>query len=287
MTPTAGAIADLGEVNMGDPSTLASFVNWATTAFPATHNALILWDHGGGWQYGVCYDEASKDWLTMSDLNAALAQVPNLDVLAIDACLMGEVEVAYQLSNYCDYFVASADNIPFAGYDYTAILDPGVLTGRTESAAWSQSLVDAYHNSYNADNPPDDPGGYTLVAADMIGIGGVTESFRALATALTLNLATDRTAIQGAYDNSRHYDSGKAIDLYDFCDELSSNARFGGQPQRSCRLWTNSPSQTGTAWNDYNAGGLSVYFPTTSGALKSTRRSTSPRPPRAANGWTS
>ena len=43
-------IQDMGEVNMGDPASLTSFIDWATTNYPAANYALVLWDHGGGWQ---------------------------------------------------------------------------------------------------------------------------------------------------------------------------------------------------------------------------------------------
>ncbi|MBW1848910.1 MAG: hypothetical protein JRJ27_17615 [Deltaproteobacteria bacterium] len=51
MTPTAAnASQDLGEVNMADPATLTSFINWGTSNYPATRYALVLWNHGGGWR---------------------------------------------------------------------------------------------------------------------------------------------------------------------------------------------------------------------------------------------
>lgn len=43
-------LQSIGEVNMGDPNTLSSFIDWATTNYPADNYALVLWDHGGGWQ---------------------------------------------------------------------------------------------------------------------------------------------------------------------------------------------------------------------------------------------
>jgi len=49
MLPTPGfALEDLGEMNMGDPNTLSSFVNWATANYPADNYALVLWNHGSG-----------------------------------------------------------------------------------------------------------------------------------------------------------------------------------------------------------------------------------------------
>lgn len=44
-------IMTLPEANMGDPGTLASFIEFGVTEFPAKHYAVILWDHGGGWMH--------------------------------------------------------------------------------------------------------------------------------------------------------------------------------------------------------------------------------------------
>jgi cysteine peptidase C11 family protein len=38
------------ESNMGDPATLAEFVNWARKKFPAERYMLIIWSHGDGWR---------------------------------------------------------------------------------------------------------------------------------------------------------------------------------------------------------------------------------------------
>lgn len=39
-----------GESNMGDPKTLASFVDWARKKFPAERYMLVIWSHGDGWR---------------------------------------------------------------------------------------------------------------------------------------------------------------------------------------------------------------------------------------------
>lgn len=43
------AIKGLGKLNTGDPAALVDFVKWASDAYPARHYALVLWNHGQGW----------------------------------------------------------------------------------------------------------------------------------------------------------------------------------------------------------------------------------------------
>ncbi len=43
-------VAELPEVNTGDPKALADFCSWACSSYPAEHYALVVWNHGTGWK---------------------------------------------------------------------------------------------------------------------------------------------------------------------------------------------------------------------------------------------
>lgn len=42
-------VATLGRQNTGDPQALVKFVEWAVKAYPSDRVALVLWNHGQGW----------------------------------------------------------------------------------------------------------------------------------------------------------------------------------------------------------------------------------------------
>jgi len=148
MTPTPeNAVQNLTEVNMGDPDTLTNFRNWAISSYPADKYCLVLSDHGSGCVHnGVCFDYSSpgNDALSLSELSQALSAVPErIDVLYFDACLMGMVEVAYQIRNYADVMVAS-EEVAWTGtpYDY-------YLSNLTANPSMSASeLADVIVSSY-------------------------------------------------------------------------------------------------------------------------------------------
>jgi hypothetical protein len=48
--PETDCVAELPEVNTGDPAALIDFVSWACQAYPAKRYALVLWNHGAGWK---------------------------------------------------------------------------------------------------------------------------------------------------------------------------------------------------------------------------------------------
>jgi len=121
LQPPASETTQMAEQNMGDPATLTTFVNWAKSSYPATRYALIMSSHGLGWKsFGP--DETSllngnPDELYMGELLKAL-NGQFFDIIGFDACLMGQVEVAYQLRQFANFLVASEETIPGPGFPY-------------------------------------------------------------------------------------------------------------------------------------------------------------------------
>jgi hypothetical protein len=116
-----GASAQIGERNMGDPAELKGFIEWTKTNYPADRYALILSAHGDGWK-GYGPDETSvgpkgPDFLYMGELRQALAG-QHFDLIGFDACLMAGIEVAGQVREFTDYYLASEETIPADGYPY-------------------------------------------------------------------------------------------------------------------------------------------------------------------------
>jgi len=51
------AVASVGKVNTGDPKNLTAFIEWGVKTYPAKHYALVLWNHGQGWDDTDIYAE--------------------------------------------------------------------------------------------------------------------------------------------------------------------------------------------------------------------------------------
>ena len=43
-------VETLGETDSGSPAVLSNFISWAARNYPADRYALILWNHGNGWE---------------------------------------------------------------------------------------------------------------------------------------------------------------------------------------------------------------------------------------------
>lgn len=140
---------DLGELNTGDPETLARFVETAVTEYPAENYALLLWDHGGGW-LGMGADETNdEDPLELDEIAAgidaglAATDVGTLDLIGFDACLMATYEVVSTLAPYADYMVASEEVEPGHGWNYGQLAlveeEPG-----TDAPTLASAMLEGY-----------------------------------------------------------------------------------------------------------------------------------------------
>ncbi|MBN1303030.1 MAG: hypothetical protein JXA13_01240 [Anaerolineales bacterium] len=146
-------VQDLGEIPMDDPDTLADFVIWAIGAYPADRYILIMSDHGmgfpGGWTDPDPENNAN-DVIDLDELEGALEKIVSktgisrFDLIGMDACLMGMLEVYNALSPYSDYAVASQEVEPSLGWAYSAFLGGLVDTPAMGVDELARDIVDSY-----------------------------------------------------------------------------------------------------------------------------------------------
>lgn len=168
------------DLNMGDPDSLSWFISYSKKYFPAKHYALILWDHGNGaraavsngfltskakeiiWDYENSDQSGKSDALYLDEVKQALAknfdENNKLDLIGMDACLMGTVEVAYQFRNLAKYFVASMAMEDGDGWDYSDIFKKIALyngnnlfdiDSLNQAECLAMLLVDSFHDFYD------------------------------------------------------------------------------------------------------------------------------------------
>jgi len=195
LTPTDGnEVMNLGEVNMGDPSTLADFAKWAVSNYPAEKYALVISSHGKGWE-GCCWDKTSdNDNINLAELRSALGEISGftgqpLNILGFDACLMGTVEVAYEIHEFASVMVASEQFEPASGWPYDTILTELTADPDMDAASLATIIVDKYYQDGESK-------GYTMSAIDLTRIGVVASNLNDLAQALLESDGTDTQVVR-------------------------------------------------------------------------------------------
>ena len=161
-TISSDLVQDLGEVNMASGDTLVDFITWAVANYPADKYVLILSDHGmgwpGGWSDGTASGSSGKaplqsaigDNLFLNELDQSLEQaraqsgIDKFELIGMDACLMGHIEVMTALAPHAKYAVLSQETEPSLGWAYTAFL--GELSSNTSinGGQLGKLIVDSY-----------------------------------------------------------------------------------------------------------------------------------------------
>ncbi|MCL5103780.1 MAG: clostripain-related cysteine peptidase [Armatimonadetes bacterium] len=261
----------LGEKNMGDWTTLRDFVEWGTQQFPADHYCLIIWDHGNGWivrslnlgvkvEY-IATDDTDSGGIDIMDIPKALANV-RMDVVAFDACLMQELEVAYEMRDSARYMVGSPTPEPSPGYNYSALLRS--IGPATSPEDFCRAVVGEYARAY-----PPPYQGITQTAVDLSKIAPVADAASRLADVLIAQAPSHADALMsartGALDVStvasgaEHY----SLDLLDYANRCASavgSPATGIYTELSAALSGAIVAETHSS-DVSNSHGMGVYVP--------------------------
>jgi hypothetical protein len=264
-------IEALGETDSGSPEVFTNFIAWAVDHYPAERYALVLWNHGSGWEpsemdrvarsvgardynarevsersatplrraffrttletifklpspadRAICSDDGSGHSLDTIELGKALARVTNklgrpLDLLGMDACLMSNLEVAYQIQPYVRYMVASEEEEPNDGWPYEAVLRELVAHPDLSTQDLATHIVRAYIKYYVDQNYS---GLVTQSAFNLSRIKTVTEPLDKLAEILMAQMPEMAKNIWAAQRKSARFWHNTLWDISHFCEEL-------------------------------------------------------------------
>ncbi len=230
---------------------------WAFGNHPAKHYAFVFWDHGVGaidpvWgrsrncipdgdvafanpHYltnseesdcrGILFDEVSKTYMNNQQMIDALGRIKRnvlhgkkIDLIGFDACLMGMVEIFYQIRDFAHIAVASEEVEHADGWNYTSFLTrlAAQYLSPTEFAA---SIVAGYHALYQKRKS-----GYTQAAIDLQHIDILRQNIDQMVMQLKLCAREYGPAIKALVHEARracvHFNTASYVDLHSFYNEL-------------------------------------------------------------------
>lgn len=240
---------DLGKnENFGDWKVLAEFLKDGQKDLPASRIAPILWSHGNGFKdfqlagmiditgqkpagngkgpaNATLLDGTSHDFLSNSEMATALNDAKNgkkFDLIGCDACLMAMLEVAHEIRDCGEIYVASQDNTQTDGWPYDKIL--GEFGNDLPAEAAGEVIF-----MKSREGPPGDK---TISVIRLGKIGDVATALNKLGAALVPLLPTQLTAIRTARSKVKRFPPAWCIDLRHFAMLLQSelSASMGAEP---------------------------------------------------------
>ena len=168
--------------SMGETQTLADFLQFAKTNYPADKTAVLFWNHGGGSVSGAAFDELyGLDSLTLDEMYAAFSSVwtPSaddqpLELIGFVTCLMAKVVVAYTFSDLALYLVASEEPEPANGWYYSQWVGALAEDPSMDGAQLGEVICDAYMAGCEEVGTQDNT---TLSVTDLSKVGALLQAY--------------------------------------------------------------------------------------------------------------
>jgi len=291
----------LGELNMGDPQTLQTFIQGAWDNYPARYSYLALAGHGNG-LVGIGPDQNSgNDVLEPWEISQALRAATNngqrkIDIVHYDACSMALLEHAYELRNYAGYLIASqylawsvfayqnyAEQVTLQGVPMLESLNEAIaeVSAASTPRSLATQIAERYFGHAALIGSP-----RTISVLDLGHVESVMQALDQLLTLLQNNLQSVKTDLQRARQNVQKFDSREPlykitqedeyIDLVHWASLVQSipNSSINAAAQQVLdrvrnQLVVVSRRESGNidnlSINLDNANGVSIYFPLSSG----------------------
>lgn len=137
-----------------DPDVMARVLNDVFTTYPASRKGVVFSSHADGSLYqsstiskrsfGLEKINGTYYGMNITDIDEALSQCPYLDLVMFDACLMANIETAYEIKNRAKYLLATPNSVPGDGFPYQYVM-ADLLKMNEESL---KDAADQYYNYY-------------------------------------------------------------------------------------------------------------------------------------------
>lgn len=272
------------EINSGDVKDVKDFIDWAIKNYPAEHYIYSVFSHGTGFddkntngtysiiKKGVAFDDSQGDTLTHYELGEITKYLKEkigkkIDIFYPYACLMGGVELAYELKDNVDYILFSEELFPVTPLSY----DPFGLAINKNSSISALDLCKYYCDyTYEIFYEYDIP--FTLSVVDTSKVDELKNKIDDFATAAVENIsnvfiAKDYNEI-ASYSFSMYYYANIKdfyyIDLGDFLKKLTNSQSdlISSNVKEKAALLLSALNDTVVYQRNYkydNATGLSIF----------------------------
>jgi Clostripain family len=186
----------------------------------------------------ICSDDGSGHSLDTIELGKVLAGAveklgQRIDLLGMDACLMSNLEVAYQARPYVRYIAASEELEPNDGWPYDVVLRQIVDNPDLPTGELAAHIVKSYVKSYVKRDYPDP---VTQAALDVDKVDDVIGPMDELADALIAGMPDVAYQVWQAQRKSASFFYNTLWDISHLCEELDKEQSSDAVRQASKKV---------------------------------------------------
>lgn len=137
-----------------DPDVMSEVLKDVFTNYPALKKGVIFSSHADGSlfqsstirkrSFGMEKINGTYYGMNVTDVNEALSKCPYLDMVMFDACLMANIETAYEIKDRAKYLLATPNSVPGDGFPYQYIISDLLKMDK----ASLEHAADQYYNYY-------------------------------------------------------------------------------------------------------------------------------------------
>jgi hypothetical protein len=170
----------------------------------------------------ICVDDSTGHSLDTIELGHVAAHAKDrighkLDILGMDACLMSNLEVAYEVAPYVSYLVSSEEEEPGDGWPYNTVLKAFNNKPGASPAHLTSAVVKAYIDFYKKAGQS----GVTQSAFALEKIENTAKSVDALGNALAGHMPDAAKEISTAIKRSKSFFYKQLWDINQFSKEIT------------------------------------------------------------------
>lgn len=204
-------IKNYSEFNTVDANEFGKVFQEIITMSPSKEYDLVLWSHGSNWMpansilrsFGY---KAGKE-INIPDLANALPI--KFGFILFDACMMGSIEVAYELKDKSNYIIASSTEVLSDGFPYNEIV-PEML----QPTVNLKSIAQKYFNYYNTQKDEE----YRSATVTLINTNQLNDLAQETKRILDANQFDLKSFDRDSVQRLDTYDEQYVFDLLNFMD---------------------------------------------------------------------
>ncbi|KYK21482.1 hypothetical protein AYK25_03295 [Thermoplasmatales archaeon SM1-50] len=278
------------ESSMDDPATIVQYVTKVKNEIPSSYYALFISSNkGSGWQ-GICWDDHGRgQMIIMPELLDALNQITTngtdrLDILGIETCMTGNMEVAYQIYSCVDFFIAYPECAMLFEWPYVQ----SFTYLKSNPTVAPQEFAITMVNYFVPHDYPQYRMKTTMAATNLSLLPNITTEIDKLGVFFLTYLDSYKNQIATALESARVYARlwwiDYYLDLYDFLDLCTISHPDFVSLKITIQTMMDAAVIANVHLPNDPAHGLSIYFPHRAGDYNdSLRYPTLPSPYEATN----
>lgn len=260
-----------------DPVFMGRVLQDAYSEYPSDSYGLVMWSHADGWLpvptaktrwMGQDIYDGKEYYMDILDFKKALANVPYLDFLHYDMCLMQTAEVAYEMRDEAHFTFGSPAEIPGPGSPYDEMIPVYFSSKKDIVFDLADTYYKFYEKTYTGSTSGNYPwrGGVSMSVFDLTKAADFTNETRVLLDAAGKRYENLTYSGVQYYDprrnNTLYYSDVK--DIFDKSGVVPSQAWSNAYNQFVVYFKTTPTNYSGVVERDFdmrNAHGVSMYIP--------------------------